>query len=121
MVDKKLTNSELIRFRRSTALSELALATFRSRTLRGTAAHRKRTESGSPVAPLIAWPAPSIVPDDLEMHDFVNRKLAEQFEALADPATTAAATPPVESPERRFRDSPDPGSVAKPWKKPWDI
>jgi hypothetical protein len=120
MVDKKLTNAELISFRRSTALRELALATFRSRTLKGTAAHRKRTESESPVGPLIAWPAPSIVPDDLEMHDFVNRKLAEQFKAPAHPATTVA-TPPVDSPGRRFRDNPGPESVAKPWKKPWDI
>ena len=119
MVDKKLTNSERIRFRRSTALGELALATFSSRRLTGAAAHRKRTESESPVAPLISWPTPSIVPDDLEMRDFVNRKLAEQFEAPAHPATTAA-TPPVESSERRFRDNPGPESVAKPWKKPWD-
>jgi hypothetical protein len=119
MVDKKLTNSALIRSRRSTALRELALATFSSRRLTG-AAHRKRTESESPVAPLIAWPTPSIVPDDLEMHDFVNRKLAEQFEAPAHPAT-AAATPLLELSERRFRDNPGPESVAKPWKKPWDI
>jgi hypothetical protein len=120
MVDKKLTNSELIKFRRSTALRELALATFRSKPLKGTAAHPRRTENESPVGPLIAWPAPSIVPDDLEMHDFVNRKLAEQFTALVHPATTAA-TPSVEPPGRRFRDTPVPESVAKPWKKPWDI
>jgi hypothetical protein len=120
MVDKKLTNSELIRLRRNTALRELALATFRSRPLpTSTPAHRKRTESESPVTPLITWPAPSILPDDVEIRDFVTRKLAEQFKPPAQPATTPA-TPPVESPGRRFRDNPD-SSVAKPWKKPWDI
>jgi hypothetical protein len=122
MVDKKLTNSELIRLRRNTALRELALATFRSRPPpTSTPAHRERTESESPVTPLITWPAPSIPPDGVEMRDFVTRKLAEPFKPPAQPVAPTAATLPVESPGRRFRDNPDSQSVAKPWKKPWDI
>jgi hypothetical protein len=82
MVDKKLTNPLVIEFRRSMAARELALDTSYPRTHTGTAGHRKRTESGSRVTPLIVWPASSIMPGD--------------------------------SPE-------PPESVAKPWKKPWDI
>jgi hypothetical protein len=117
MVDKKLTNSELIGFRRSTVIRELALAKFHSRM--DTGAQGKATVSAP--TPEQIWPTPSVMPDDMELHDFVNQKLAEQFKALTRPAAPAAAAS-VEPPRRRFRDNPDPPeSGAKPWKKPWDI
>jgi hypothetical protein len=120
MVDKKLTNPEPVSFRRSTMIRELALAKFHSRIGTGPAIQGKRSVSAPAVPPEQIWPSPSVMPDDMELHDFVNQKFAEQFKELTRP--DAPAPPSVEPSRRRFRDNPNPPeSGAKPWKKPWEI
>jgi hypothetical protein len=120
MADEKVTNRDLIKLRRSVALRELALAVSYPQTHSGITMHGKRTDGAIPVAPEMGWPASSVRPNGMELHDIVSQRLADRRQASALTATIVA-TPVVEPRQGRVRDNPDPPvSVAKPWKKPWD-
>ena len=62
MEDKKVTNSELLRLRRTMELREFALAEFYPQSNSGTAAHRKLTDDELPLN--LARPLRSRSPDN---------------------------------------------------------
>jgi hypothetical protein len=62
-----------------------------------------------------------VSPDEIDMHNVVNDRLADRLQDAALPATTAAIPIDPRERQKRARDNSDvPVSVAKSWKKPWD-
>jgi hypothetical protein len=121
MANERVTIQELLKLRRDAALRELALAASYPQTHAVNNLHRKRTKDAVPVIPEMGWLSPSVSPEDIEMHNVVNDRLAGRLQDAALPATTAAVPIDPRQRQKRVRDDSDvPVSVAKSWKKPWD-
>ena len=120
MANEKVTNQELLRRRRDTALGELALAASYPQTHTRNMLQRKHTNVVVPAAIEVGWLSFPMSPEDTQTHNVVNEHLAHRLHAAAG-RLAAAATPKDPRPRRKACDNSNvPVSEAKPWKKPWD-